>query len=400
VRKAATQAVPAIVLGSGLGALGAMRLLRRAGVPVYALTVSPSFESSSRWFRRLPGTRAPMASGADLEAALASTTLERGVLIPCSDNLLSAVTRLPPELAIRFPSSTPSAAVAAQLADKAKFAALLEALDVPRPRTLVIEDRNSLERFGKMQFARPFLKPVDSARFIRSYGVKACRVRDAADARAQLDRVHADGHRMVVQEYIPGPGSNHFLIDGFASARGKVQALFARRRLRMFPVDFGDSTHMVSVPLADVEPAVRSLRRILEAIGYRGIFSAEFKLDAHDGALRILEVNARVWIYVEFAGRCGVDVCTMAYRDALGLELGDNPGYHSGARLVSPYLDLAAARFAWSQRQLSKAEWLRSWLGAQQPHFNWTDPIPAIKDWSDLSFRAARRVWRRRSLFA
>ena len=163
----------------------------------------------------------------------------------------------------------------------------------------------------------------------------------------------------------------------------------------MYPPDFGDSTHMISVPLAEVEPAVQSLRAILAAIQYRGIFSAEFKLDARDGTFKILEINARVWIYVEFAGRCGVDVCTMSYRDALGLPIMDFPEYRSGVRLVSPYLDLAAARFVWSQRQLSKLEWLRSWFGAQQPHFNWTDPVPALTDWADMSYRAVRRIVRR-----
>ena len=84
---------------------------------------------------------------------------------------------------------------------------------------------------------------------MRSYGVKGCRVRDMDDARTQLAKVYGDGHRVVVQEYVPGPGSNHYLIDGFIGADGRIRALFARRRLRMYPPDFGDSTHMVSVPL-------------------------------------------------------------------------------------------------------------------------------------------------------
>jgi D-aspartate ligase len=151
------------------------------------------------------------------------------------------------------------------------------------------------------------------------------------------------------------------------------------------------------VPLSEVEPALQSLRTILAAIQYRGIFSAEFKADARDGTFKILEINARVWIYVEFAGRGGVDVCTMAYRDALGLPLGDPPAYRSGVRLVSANEDLAAAQYAWSQRQLSKGAWLRSWLGAQQPHFNWTDPASALRDWGDMSYRVLRRVLRRSS---
>ena len=83
-----------------------------------------------------------------------------------------------------------------------------------------------------MTFSHLFLKPVDSASFMRSYGVKGCRVRDMNDARTQLAKVHGDGHRVVVQEYIPGPGSSHYLIDGFVGADGRIRALFARRRLR------------------------------------------------------------------------------------------------------------------------------------------------------------------------
>jgi D-aspartate ligase len=388
---------PAVVVGSGLGALGALRLLTRAGVPVYSLSAAPSFESRSRWFRPLPGVRETLADGAPLARLLEASSLERGVLLPCSDSSLSAASELPPRLAARFPSSTPSPAVVAQLTSKAKFAALLDAIDIPRPRTLIVDDSSDLERFANGQFLDVFLKPVESSRFMQRYGVKAWRVRDLADARAQLARARADGHPVVVQEYVPGPVSNHFLIDGFACANGEVHALFARRRLRMHPPEFGDSTHMISVPLSEAEPAVQSLRAILAAIRYRGIFSAEFKVDARDGTFKILEINARIWIYVEFAGRCGVDVCTMAYRDALGMPLGDVPAYRSGARLVSPYTDLAAAHYAWSRRQLGTGAWLRSWFGAQQPQFNWTDPAPAVRDWCDISYRALRRVLRRSS---
>jgi D-aspartate ligase len=388
---------PAVVVGSGLGALGALRLLHRAGVPVYSLSVQPSLESHSRWFRPLPGANGALAAGVPLARVLEGSPLEHGVLIPCSDSVVSAISELPPALAGRFPSSTPSAAAVTQLVSKAKFAILLDSLGIPHPRTVVVDDPSDLERFADAEFAQLFLKPVDSASFVRSYGVKGCHVRDLADARARLAHVHADGHRVVVQEYVPGPGSNHFFLDGFASTGGQVRALFARQRLRMHPPDFGNSSHMISVPLADVEPAARSLQAILASIRYRGIFSAEFKVDARDGAFKILEINARVWIYVEFAGRCGVDVCTMAYRDALGLPPEGHPAYHSGVRLVSPYLDLNAARDAWLQGQLSPGSWLRSWIGAQQPTFHWADPVPALRDWCDILRGLLRRARRRGS---
>jgi D-aspartate ligase len=388
--------VPAVVIGSGSGALGALRLLHRAGIPVYSLNAAPSVESRSRWFRPLPGVRDRLADGAPLARVLEASSLERAVLLACSDSLQCEVSELPAALAARFPSSSSSPAIVSQLTSKAKFAVLLESINVPHPQTLIIDGSSSLERLAELPHGRMFLKPIDSASFVEDYGVKACSVHDLADARAQLARIQADGHGAVLQEYVPGPASSHFLIDGFASANGQVRGLFARRRLRMYPPDFSNSAHMVSVPLSEVEPAAQALRAILAALRYRGIFSAEFKLDARDGIFKILEINARIWFFVEFAGRCGVDVCTMAYRDALGLPLEDVTAYRSGVRLVSPYDDLAWARYAWSNRQLRARAWLRSWLGAQQPLFNWTDPVPSLVDWREMSYRALRRLVRRR----
>jgi D-aspartate ligase len=391
------QQTPAIVVGSGIGALGTLRLLRRTGIPAYALNVKPAAESRSRWFRTLPGVTETLAS-APLATLLAHTSLPRAVLIPCSDALVREVAELPAPLAQRFPSSVCGPQVVTQLTNKAKFARLLERLGVPHPLTLVVQDSAALAQLRGVSFEHLFLKPEDSSTFMQRYGVKGVRVRTLTDACTQFERMRADGQPVVVQEYVPGPGSNHFLVDGFASAGGEIRALFARRRLRMYPPDFGDSSYMVSVPLSEVEGAVASLRCLLSAIGFRGIFSAEFKRDTRDGQFKILEVNARVWIYVEFAGRCGVDVCALAYRDALGLPLPTLPPYRCGVRLVSPAIDIGAGEYGASHGLLSRSAWLRSWLGAQQPLFNWSDPRPALHEYRELSQRRLRRLLRRKSV--
>ena len=71
-------------------------------------------------------------------------------------------------------------------------------------------------------------------------------------------------------------------------------------------------------PPSDVASAAGSLERLLRGIDYRGVFSAEFKHDERDGLFKILEVNARPWWFAGFAASCGLDVCDMSYRDALG----------------------------------------------------------------------------------
>jgi predicted ATP-grasp superfamily ATP-dependent carboligase len=347
----------------------------------------------------LPG---PRAIGGDSAASLAhdlrSCALERAVLLPCSDTALTAIAALPPELGARFPASISPATVIRQLVDKAEFAQLLERVDIPRPLTRRVDRPSDVDALPEEVFRGAFLKPRDSQSFNTRYGVKGFRTATRAEARQRLEEFERAGLGVLLQEFIPGPASNHSLVDGFCDRDGRIRALFARHRKRIYPLELGNSSYMVSVPLEQVAPAVEALRKLLATLGYRGIFSAEFKFDDRDRMFKLLEVNARVWWYVEFAGRCGVDVCTMAYRDALGEPVPEITRYRSGARLVYPYNDFWACGALSRRGELNMLRGLASWIGAQQPLFNWTDPWPAICELFNIRWRrlfAARRERRR-----
>jgi predicted ATP-grasp superfamily ATP-dependent carboligase len=123
------------------------------------------------------------------------------------------------------------------------------------------------------------------------------------------------------------------MVEGFVDRIGCPIARFVRQRLRMFPPDFGDSTYMVSVPLDRVRGAIESLDRLFAHLSYRGVFEAEFKYDDRDGQFKLLEVNARPWYFIGFAAECGVDLCEMAYWDALGISVDPVTTYKGGPPL-------------------------------------------------------------------
>ena len=89
-------------------------------------------------------------------------------------------------------------------------------------------------------------------------------------------------------------------------------------------------------------------------------------------------MNARPWWYVDFAARCGVDVCGMAYLDALGREIEPVTSYRVGRRCVYPRLDLQNRLGGRGALSMSGWSLLRSWIGAHQPFFSWEDPGPGI----------------------
>lgn len=386
--------VPVLVLGNGITALGVQRILAEAGLPYFVVDRQDPFLTRSRRYRPLPtGTDPVDPSG--LDPWLRELPLDTAVLLPCSDHWAMAAARLDPELEERFPASVAPADVLERFVDKALFDETLVELNIPHPWSRVVEVPDDLDVIPDGGFDAAFMKPRDSVRFFRTFGVKAFRAASRSELEARLVEVTSAGLGVIVQEYIPGPASNHYFVDGFRDRHGVIRAIFARQRLRMYPPQFGNSTFMRSVAPDTADGAVIQLDRLLAATGYRGIFSAEFKLDPRDGQFKLLEVNTRAWWYVEFAARCGVDTCSMSYRDALKRDVASVDTYSTGSSCVYPYPDFFACRAARRSGELTTGDWIRSWATATQPVFRWGDPWPAVAASAEILSGKAANLLRR-----
>jgi predicted ATP-grasp superfamily ATP-dependent carboligase len=371
-------AVPVLAIGFGLTTLGAIRCLGRAGIPVYCVHRDLGFVGSSRWCRR---TDKRIGSGEDLSEFLRQLPFEKAVLMPCSDDWVVATAAIDPELTVRFPASQPSRDALETLTDKGRFARALEESHVPQPRTVLLRSAADLAPYSDKDLTRYFLKPRDSIAFHRQFGVKAWSIPSRADAEDKLRTVAAVGLELVLQEYVPGPATLHYMIDGFMDRKGIIRARSARRRVRMHPPLYGNTSVMYSVPIEEAAPAMQSLERLLSALSYRGIFSAEFKLDPRDGSFKLLEINPRPWWYVEFPFRCGINVCSMAYRDALGLDVEPVLSYRTDVRCVNFSADVAdAVESIRSGRLTDAATAAISWVSWPHIVFQTDDPMPALSE--------------------
>jgi D-aspartate ligase len=382
---------PALVLGSGITALGVVRALRKLHIPTLVVAPEGDVVERSWWYRAAPNGVFQWAPES-LPACLDNLPFQSAVLIPCSDRWANAVAQLDPDHALRFPSSLAPSETLHTLLDKGCFGELLARMRLPHPRTIRIETTGDLDARPEEDFRNAFLKPRLSQPFLERFRVKAFRVRSRAEAAERLAVVRDAGLHVVLQEFIPGPPTSHCFVDGFVDRGGTVRARFARRRLRMYPHEFGNSTYLVSIPLEEVAPAVGTLDAIFEPLRYRGIFSAEFKQDERDGQFKILEINTRPWWYIDFARACGVDVSAMAYRDALGEAVDPVRTYEVGRHCVYPYFDLSPCLELYREGGLSIGEWLGSWVRSRKPVFAWSDPIPSASETAQFVRRKVRNV--------
>jgi len=369
---------PAIVFGSSVTALGVVRALRAHDVMTYLVAPRSAIAARSTGVIVLDQGWTAKRSEDTLRSFLSDTRLDGAVLLACDDDWVRVIAQLMDHDAGSFTSSTSPSSVVEQLLDKGAFARTLEELDIDRPRTFEVRSAEDLARVDDDELASFFLKPRDSQRFTQEFRQKAFALDDRPGAAKQLERALAGGHEMLLQEWIPGPPRNHVNIEGFVDRHGRVVAL-ARRRIRMYPLRFGNSTDAVTIPMDEVADAADSSRSLLASIGYHGLFSAEFKRDGSTGRHKIIEVNARPWWQIELARAAGMDVVHMAYLDALGVDIDQASGYRIGRRWVHTFPDLRA-RWQNPHRVRSDTGRQEGWFAARHAVLQWSDLRPSLAE--------------------
>lgn len=377
-RTGSEEQIPAIILGGYVTALGSLRSLAEGNVPCHCVTPAEEYVLRSRHYRPPPAGLGRLDDPNDLDRYLESLPFSRAVLMPCQDHWVRAASRLGPGLRDRFLWSGPAAESVEVFLDKERLLEALERFSVPRPLTIRLHSEADLSAMDGADDVTWFLKPTDSQAFRNRFGVKAMHVTSREDAAARMREIQRAELDVVLQEYVPGGADCHYFIDGFIDRGGEVRALFVRRRTRMWPRDFGDSSFMHSVAPDEAASAGESLKRLLAGVGHRGIFSAEFKRDPRDGEFRLIEVNVRAWAYVEFTTLCGVNMPWMAYRDALGQSVQDVTEYTTGRAGGVFAKDSRSFLAMRRQGELGLWEWARSWLPARDLIFRWDDPLPGL----------------------
>jgi D-aspartate ligase len=290
-----------------------IRSLGRAEVPVVAVISAPR-EHARRSRHTAATVTAPDPAerpGAYADVLLGLTDGHgQGVLIPTTDESLEAVSACRDELACRHLVACPPLDVARLFLDKLLTSEVAEKAGVDAPRTAAPATEEELERLAEDLPFPCLVKPRESYRYSRAFGVKMTKVENRAQLRDAWGRAAAVGIGTLVQELVPGPDTggvnyNVYMVDG------EPVAELTSRKLRLSPSDFGYPCAVVSDPVPEVvEPG----RRLVRAIGIEGFANVEFKLDARDGRYKLMEVNGRPNMSGQLAVTCGLDFPLMGYR--------------------------------------------------------------------------------------
>ncbi len=379
---------PAVLLGGTANALSVARSLAAAGVRVVAFGNAASPVRRSRACARFVDLGREDGVQDRWLAWLADGP--RGaVVLPCDDDGLELVATHRRHLtALGYRPIEADDRVALEMLDKNRTYELARRIGIAAPRTVTVRTAPDVDAVAE---ALPYpcaLKPVHSHRFQQrtGTGVKAYVVHDPAELRDRFAYTHEIGVEMLVTEIIPGPDDQIFGYHSYLDDRGEPLFGVTKRKLRQHPVGFGLGSYHETTHDAEV---ARLGKAFLQGVGVRGLANVEFKRDARDGELKLIECNHRFTAPNEQIRIAGIDLALVAYNRVVERPLPPVEAYRAGVRLWHPGADARAFLALRRRGELSLAEWVRSVARTQHfPLLRWEDPQPSL----GLHVVRARRV--------
>lgn len=206
----------------------------------------------------------------------------------------SCVLLLPPQASIETAS------------DKEATYVLAQQLSIPTIRTYELADLSELA-YPAIVKNRHSIVWVEG----KSVSGSAEFVFTEDELRAAHARVaHESGEAPLVQEFITG---GEYGIE-MVCAEGEPLAIFAHKRIRSMSPRGGAAVVKETATETESIALMRTYAQALaRALSWHGPIMVEFKVDARNGSVLLMEVNGRFWGSLPLAVKAGVDFPTIAY---------------------------------------------------------------------------------------
>ncbi|MEU5160553.1 ATP-grasp domain-containing protein [Streptomyces sp. NPDC020875] len=355
--------VPALVLRLDRnpfhhGTLGAVRSLGRAGIEVHAVVesaASPVVRSRHLHRAHPVGRGAVGRDGTGFTELLLRVSDLIGapaVLVPMDDLGAILTARYADRLADRYLFPRQDAGVPGSLADKSALAAVCEQAGVPQPPTVVpasaAEAAAAVRTLGVplvAKWSRPWLLPPASGLRSTTLVGSAAAVRELYARGERYARGAPGGVGLLLQRYLPdAPDADWFFHGCFATGDGRLLAGGTGRKELSWPPRAGLTAKGRWWPNERVAAAAR---RLVDAVGYRGVIDLDFRRDRADGAYRLLDANPRPGAQFRlFTDPDGTDVVRALYRDLTGQQLAPRTERPGRVFVAENYALLSAAAAA------------------------------------------------------
>lgn len=354
----------AVILGLSETGLGIVHSLAPLGIPTIGVSHFREIGLFSKYvdFRQLPHPMNELEKFKTSLTELSDSFDQKPVLFIAADEYLQFYIRQSDFIREHFQVNISSAGIINEINDKARLYDLALKAEVAVPKTLLVTSQTDLEE-AKEKVSYPVFVKAQNVTLWRIH-VSGSTKGFVADDEARLLQIVTDivakGVPVLLQEIIQSADHENVKYCVNIDSEGRTIQEFTLRKIHQYPIHFGIASSAESI---HSEELIKLGRKLFSAIDYKGIGSAEFKLDSKANQLKLVEINTRFWQQNYLSTRCGMNFALGHYLLSTGQAVEEDNLFKRGIKWVNYHLCYQSFLQYKKQGELSFRQWRKDIRG-------------------------------------
>ena len=359
---------PAVILGMTETGLGVGRSLSKNGIKTYGFDAQKKIGFYSKYItaKICPHPLKDEKKCLDFLIEFAKKFEYKPVLFITSDYFFNIILNNKKILNEFFLMNLPDNNILKSVSNKYIQYELALKAGIDVPVTFLI---NNLEKINeiKHQLRYPaFIKAEDVTSWHKVMNkhdrqIKGYVVNNSEELAEKINFILKRGVQSVlVQEVIQGPDTNHFKFCSYVSQNGEFLLVFTLQKIRQHPIRFGIGSIIKSIDYPELE---KIGKKFFTNINYRGVGSAEFKLDEKNGKLTLIELNPRYWLQNSLTDKCGLNFPLMDYLETTQQKPQPKYTFKTNIKWINIYMDFSSFLAYRAIGEISLKDWFSSLKG-------------------------------------
>lgn len=351
----------AIIIEGHVQGLSLARTLGEKGIPVYVVDKRNCVARYSRYslkFFICPDFKED--AFADFLYELAKKEkLDGWILLPSNDHAVITLSRNRKKLEEYYKMLVPEFERIEQIYNKVNLLKISSELGVPIPTTHCFTNTTTDE----LQLEFPVItRGKHGLAFYGAVKKKAFIANNKEELKNQLEAIQQKYtlDDTFTQTVIPFDGSNKTISFTAFSVNGEIKTYWMGVKLREHPIQFGTATFAESVMVTEL---LDLSKKLIKHFGYSGVCEIEFLKDPSDNQFKLIEINARTWLWVGLAKTCGVDYGLYIYNYLNGFINNYPNEFKIGVKWINSLTDIVYSLFAFKKGMLTIKNYLKSMKG-------------------------------------
>lgn len=349
----------AIVIEGHVQGLSNVRSLGEIGIPVFVIDKDDCIARYSKHckkFFKCPDFNSPLFIDFLLDLS-SKESIKDWLLLPSNDHAVYNIAKNKKILQEHYKIITPDINIVENIYDKKKLLGAGINCGIPIPKTQYF---SNIEESISSDIKFPVLtKGRNGLSFYKAIGRKALLAKNKSELKNQLSLISEkfDINNSFTQELIPFDGTNKTISFCAFCVEGEIKTYWMGKKMREHPLKFGTATFTESV---FEQECLNNSIKLLKHLNYSGVCEVEYLYDPRVKEYKLIEINARTWLWVGHARACGVDFAKIAYNYVNGIKNDYPTQYKIGVTWYNPYSDTIYTIIAILSGKISINDYLKS----------------------------------------